>query len=484
MKQNDFLLKNAGGFLVKNNVTLLFVILCVAAFFTSGTSLTYLLPELVTRMGRNTFMVLSLLIPVVAGLGLNFGIVIGAIAAQIAIFLTVLWGVDGFPGILLCVLICTPLAIIFGYLVGRLFNSMKGTEMIAGLVSGYFSDGLYQLLFLFVFGGIIKIENSKLMISTGVGVKNAINLSGNLKYALDDVPMISIIDVGFWIVLAISALLLLFRLIKKQDLRWKKILMVFLPVAVLYGLSYVPAFSEFFSSTRLLLLNAIEVGVACTILFNLYKIIRKKGKSADWKRRVVYIAVAGISYGLTYIESLYRAFLAVKIPVFTFMCIGALCLFIPWFLNTKLGQEMRTVGQNRSVATSAGINVNRIRIIAMIMSTVLASYGQLISMQNIGTVATYGAHQQVGLYAIAALLVGGASVHHATVKQGVLGIILFHTLFILAPLAGKALVGNAQIGEYFRVFTAYGVIAVALAMHAWNAKGGKKKGLARQGVIR
>jgi hypothetical protein len=45
---------------------------------------------------------------------------------------------------------------------------------------------------------------------------------------------------------------------------------------------------------------------------------------------------------------------------------------------------------------------------------------------------------------------------------------LFHTLFIVAPEAGKALFGNAQIGEYFRVFVTYGVIALSLAMHTWK----------------
>ena len=53
-------------------------------------------------------------------------------------------------------------------------------------------------------------------------------------------------------------------------------------------------------------------------------------------------------------------------------------------------------------------------------------------------------------------------------KQALLGIVLFHTLFIVSPLAGKELFGDAVIGEYFRVFVSYGVIAMALAMHAWK----------------
>ena len=125
------------------------------------------------------------------------------------------------------------------------------------------------------------------------------------------------------------------------------------------------------------------------------------------------------------------------------------------------------------VAQAAGINVDRTRIISIIISTVFAGFGQIIYLQNIGTLATYGAHTQVGQFAIASLLVGGASVQKATNKQAILGVVLFHTLFIVAPLAGKELFGNAMIGEYFRVFISYGVIAMSLAMHAWKKKAPK-----------
>jgi simple sugar transport system permease protein len=129
---------------------------------------------------------------------------------------------------------------------------------------------------------------------------------------------------------------------------------------------------------------------------------------------------------------------------------------------------MRTVGQSQSVAMASGINVDQTRVLAMVISTVLASWGQLIFLQNIGTFSTYGAHTQIAQFAIAALLVGGASVQKATNKQAIIGVILFHTLFIVAPQAGKELFNNAQIGEYFRVFVSYGVIALSLAMHAWK----------------
>ncbi len=475
------LTKSMQTFFAKNNVTVLFVVLCIGCYFAANTTLTFLLPELFTRIGRNTFMVLSLLIPVVAGLGLNFGIVLGAMAAQISIFMAVLFGFSSFEGILFCVAISSVLAIIFGFLIGKLFNSMKGTEMIGGLVAGYFSDGLYQLLFLFILGGVIPIANTELMISTGIGVKNAINLRDNLKYAIDDMPMLNILYFAVIVMVLIVVITLAYRMIKKTDLKAKQILKKCIPLTAAFALSFVPIVNDFLSQPRLVLLQAIELGGLCVVLYcivrsgiDLLKSRKTGEKFSINSKYIVAVAISVVAYALTYVGPVYAAVQLVHIPVLTFLLIAGLCLFIPWFMNTRLGQNMRTVGQNRDVATSAGLNVNKIRIIAMIMSTVLASWAQLISIQNIGTMSTYGSHNQVGLYSIAALLVGGASVQKANAKQAILGIILFHTLFILSPVAGTQLMGNAQIGEYFRVFVAYGVIAVSLALHAWRRKSGKK----------
>ena len=39
----------------------------------------------------------------------------------------------------------------------------------------------------------------------------------------------------------------------------------------------------------------------------------------------------------------------------------------------RLGQQFRAVGQNRSVANAAGINVNRVRLIAILMVLLVLS---------------------------------------------------------------------------------------------------------------
>ncbi|MFR8068000.1 MAG: ABC transporter permease subunit [Clostridium sp.] len=478
--------KKISDFLFKNKVVILFLLLCVGATAASKQPLTFVIPELFTRIARNAFIVLALIIPVITGLGLNFGIVVGAMAAQIALFLTTYWGFTGVGGFFITVALATPIALVFGFLVGKLFNLVKGNEMIAGLILGYFADGIYQLIFLFVFGGVIAMNNPTLMIATGVGVKNTIDLKDTVKYTLDTIPMLTVLEIGFYLVIAGLLFTTIHKRIKKQAVNWKDTALKAAAAVFVYALTFIGPVEQFLSSDRLLLLSAVELGCLSVVLWQLFQIVRHKmtkhtgvgsfGKrdTFDIRRALVFIVLAGAVYGLTYIPALFNVLIAVQLPVMTYICIGALCVFNNLLMRTRLGQNMRAVGQNRAVANSAGIDVDKTRIIAMLFSTVLASWGQLIYLQNIGTMSTYGAHTQVGQFAIAALLVGGASVQKATNKNALLGIVLFHTLFIVSPLAGKELFGDPVIGEYFRVFVSYGVIAMALAMHAWKKPGTDK----------
>jgi len=146
-----------------------------------------------------------------------------------------------------------------------------------------------------------------------------------------------------------------------------------------------------------------------------------------------------------------------------------LCIFTWLIMKTKLGQDFRAVGQSQHIAKVSGINVDRTRIIATMISTVLAAWGQLIFLQNMGTLNTYGAHTQIGMFSVAALLVGGASTSRASIQNAVFGTILFNAMFIMSPEIGLSLFGQAALGEYFRTFMVYGVIGVALGLHVWKA---------------
>lgn len=469
------------GWLFENKVMLLFLLITIGGVVASGNSVSYVVENIFIRFGRNAFTVLALLIPVLAGMGLNFSIVIGAIAAQMGLFFAVDWGFIGISGMLIAFLIATPLAILFGFLVGRLFNNMKGSEMIAGLILGYFADGLYQLFFLYILGGAIPVKTNSLIIPGGIGIKNTIDLTGNMKYALDSVKLVNLILILFISIAVVSVIRIITELKNKKKFPVKT-LVILLVSALVYVLTYIPTIESYLMTDRLSLLNAVAFGSILSILVAVTKLINNKLRPNDQFKKQRYIAIlvgAALLYAVTYIPVIEDIMLQAKIAVLPFALIAGLCVFNKAILSTRIGQNMRTVGQSLVIANASGINVNRVRVLAMIISTLLASWGQLIYLQNLGTFATYGAHLQVGQFAIAALLVGGASVQKATNKQAITGVILFHALFIVAPEAGKVLFNNAMIGEYFRVFVSYGVIAVALAMHAWQRK--KKPALEMSG---
>lgn len=411
-----------------NIVTILFVVLCLIGVVLSELPIFFIVNELLTRIARNSFLVLALIIPVLAGMGLNFAITIGAMAGQAAIIAVTYWRIEGIAGFLLCALLSVPMAVLFGVLTGKLLNKTKGQEMIASMIAGFFANGIYQFIFLFVVGGILPIKDDVLMLSSGVGVVNTVDLEPTgLKYALDNLKIFGMqTKLPFFNVLIVIGILLsiyfIYKIAKDRVLtpqeRIKSIaLLVFSIILVLIGTCFV-----------------LDIGIPKSL-----KTLR-----------------------------------VLKVPVATLFIIGALCIFNILIVKTKLGQDFRTVGQDRHIASVSGINVNKVRIIAITISTVLAAWGQLIFLQNIGILNTYGSHVQIATFSIAAILIGGASVSKATVGQALLGVILFHTLFIVSPKAAQNLFGDAQIGEFFRNFISYGVIGLALGLHAWKKALGKK----------
>ncbi len=473
MTNQNKTLENAKRFIFKNKVILLFVLLSLACVIISGANISYVASEVFSRFGRNTCIVLALIIPCMAGLGMNFGIVVGAIAAQISIFWVVHWGFTGIFGFMLCVLMSTPMALLFGWLLGKLFNKTKGAEMIAGLVLGFFAAGLYRLFTLYIIGGVIPFDDPNLL-DRGFGLRNAFDLTGNLKYAVDDISFLTTASVLS--VIALVGTLALSAHEKKMgnEVSKKSVMTKCVgAVAVLVlsiVLKFVPAAAEMLGKNRVIMADAVMLGSIGVLVYAVLAfLLTKPAKGSEGFRKLIKLAaLAIVLFVSNLIPGVNKVYRSVRLPAMTFAVIYFFAWFNNWIVNTRLGQNMRTVGQKRSVATSAGIDVDKTRIIATCISTVLAAWGQLIFLQNLGTFNTVQQQDNVGLYAVAAILVGGANVQKATNKQAIIGVILFHTLFVVAPLAATELVGDSAISEYIRMFFSYGVIAVSLAMHAWK----------------
>lgn len=407
---------NIKNFFLDNMVTIIFVVLCVGGTIASKLPLFFIANELLTRLTRNSFLVLALIIPVLAGMGLNFSIVIGAMAAQIAIIIVTHLGIGGVPGFLLCALLSFPIAIVFGILIGKLLNKTKGQEMIASMITGFFANGLYYFLFLFLVGTLIPMKNDVLMLSSGVGIRNTINLKA-IMYSIDN-----IVKIPFFVLVIIAGITM-----------------------IAYG------FYKFYVGNK-----------------NNFRIISKTKQIAIIVSGALLLLVGCVFTFYQGLPNNLRMLNNLKVSAVTALIVTALCLFNILIVKTKLGQDFRTVGQDKHIAAVSGINVNRTRLIAITMSTVLAAWGQLIFLQNLGTLNTYGSHVQIATFAIAAILIGGASVSKATVGQALLGVLLFHTLFVVSPKAAMEMFGDAQIAEFFRNFISYGVIGLSLGLHAWR----------------
>ncbi|KGF03637.1 ABC transporter permease subunit [Anaerococcus lactolyticus] len=341
-------------------VPIMFMVICVVGYILSGAQLGFITSELANRLVRNTFLVLSLIIPIIAGMGINFGIPLGAMAAQVGLIFSQDLGFTGLLGIAVAAVIAFPIAIVLGIFSGNVLNRAKGREMITSMMLSFFMLGVYMLVIMFFTGTIIPIRDKSMLLSSGVGIKNSISLA--TAGAID---------------------------------------------------------------------NALK-----------YRIQIPLGKDQ----------------------------IKFDVPVLTIFIIGLLCVFITYFKKTKLGQNMRAVGLDQGVANNSGLNADKIRVKSIVYSTVLAAFGQLIYLQNIGTLATYAGLDQAALYAAAALLVGGASILKASIVNAIIGTALFHLMFIIMPLAGKEVTGDAMVGEFLRTFISYAIVTISLILHEYNRK--------------
>ena len=350
---------SAVDFILDNLVSIIFLVISFLAIPVSGLSAHHIIAEILTRIGRNSFLVFALILPIMAGMGINFGMVLGAMAGQIGLIFAMDWSIGGIYGLVFAAGIGMPLSILLGIVAGSVLNRARGREMVTSYILGFFFNGIYQFFVLYILGSVIPMHNKAIMLSRGYGVRNTLELA----------PVRQMLDTA------------------------------------------------------------------------------------------IPLTIAGF-----------------KIPILSYLIIIALCFFIVWFRKTKLGQDMRAIGQNQAVSLASGIAVERTRIISIVISTVLACIGQIIFLQNMGNMSTYNAHDQTGFFAAAAILVGGASVNKASIKNVFIGIILLHFLYIVTPMAGQNLFDSAMIGEYFRQFSGYAAIALSLVMHAArNQKNAEKQ---------
>ena len=113
-------------------------------------------------------------------------------------------------------------------------------------------------------------------------------------------------------------------------------------------------------------------------------------------------------------------------------------------------------------AESVGINVDKMRIIGTVFSTVLGAVGILVYSQSYGFMQLYTAHRQMGFIAASAILIGGASTSRCKISHVLIGTFLFQGVLTLGMPVANVLVPGSTISETLRILISNGIILYAL----------------------
>ena len=149
----------------------------------------------------------------------------------------------------------------------------------------------------------------------------------------------------------------------------------------------------------------------------------------------------------------------------------ALLAFGMWaFLHTKTGTAMTAVGSNPLFARASGINVDKMRLLSVIMSTWLGAVGILVYQQGFGFMQLYMAPNNMTLPTVAAILIGGAAVNKATIPHVIIGTILYQSVVTLTPTVMTAMI-HMDVSEVVRIIISNGMIVYALTR---KVKGGSR----------
>jgi len=160
-------------------------------------------------------------------------------------------------------------------------------------------------------------------------------------------------------------------------------------------------------------------------------------------------------------------FLQIKIgshiifPTGTILFFALLCFLVWAFFRTKIGTSMDAVGSNPEYARSCGVNVDKMRIISVILSTVITAIGILVYEESFGFVQLYMAPLYMAFPAVAALLLGGASVGKVSVKNVIIGAFLFQGILTMTPSVINNII-KSDMSESIRIVVSNGMIVYAL----------------------
>lgn len=158
----------------------------------------------------------------------------------------------------------------------------------------------------------------------------------------------------------------------------------------------------------------------------------------------------------------------VTVPTGLLLFFFLMCFLVWLFMRSKTGMAMSAAGANPMFAKAAGINVNKMRLVGTVLSTVLASVGILVYAQGFGFMQLYNGPLMMGFTSVAAVLIGGASPKSARIPHVLIGTFLFQGILALGLPVANQFIPESNLSEVMRLIISNGIIIYALT----QTKGG------------
>lgn len=160
----------------------------------------------------------------------------------------------------------------------------------------------------------------------------------------------------------------------------------------------------------------------------------------------------------------------VIIPTGLLLVFLGACLLVWLFFKSKTGIAISAGGISPNFAMASGLDHDKNRIIANIISTVLGAVGIIVYSQSYGYMQLYGGPLMMAFGAVAAVLIGGATAQRAKVSHVIIGVVLFQGLLTSALPVANIVFEGTDLSETMRMIIQNGIILYALT----QVKGGGK----------
>lgn len=153
------------------------------------------------------------------------------------------------------------------------------------------------------------------------------------------------------------------------------------------------------------------------------------------------------------------------IPTGMFITFAVMAFLVWLFFKTKTGTAITAVGSNPDFARASGISIDKMRIISVILSTMIAAVGMIVYQQSFGFIQMYNSPLAFVFPSVAAILLGGASVNKASITNVIIGTILFQGILTMTPSVINSAI-EIDVSEIIRIIVSNGMIVYALTRKA------------------